>query len=523
MAAAAQPLSTPSINPAAIGWKPIPGTSQELGLCCPCDEVLHTGTRGCGKTETQLMDFAQHVGKGFGSYWRGVIFDTQYDSLADVIVKSQRIFRKIWGNAAKFKASKGDYRWVFPDGEELLFRVIAKDTDYWKYHGQEFPWIGFNELTKYGTKYAYTMVMSLNRSGWDRETCAPRDGEGKIPDWVPQSIPLRMFSTTNSYGKGHLWVKKMFAIDRVRYGTVTRSITMVEDYETKQDVPVERTRVAIFGNYKENPFLSKKYIAGLYENPNEAQRKSWLTGSWDITSGGAIDDLWNKDIHVVPRFKLPAGWRLVDRSMDWGSTAPFSVGWWVEADGTNVDVILDNGMRFTWCPQPGSLIQIAEWYGTEEIGSNKGIKMGSDEFAQGIIDREIILMRDGWISVQPMAGPADNSIGTVVDAASMTPQKHMLDKGVVWTESDKSPGTRTVGLQLLRDRLIASLRGEGPGIYWMSNCEASIATLPILQRDDKEPDKVDTDGEDHAYDMTKYRCLASNDRTPTEVPISLIY
>jgi len=83
----------------------------------------------------------------------------------------------------------------------------------------------------------------------------------------------------------------------------------------------------------------------------------------------------------------------------------------------------------------------------------------------------------------------------------------MSKKGVRWTESDKSPGSRVIGLQLFRDRLEASVNREGPGIYFMSNCVASIDLLPTLPRDEKKLDDVDTTAEDHCYDMVRYRVL----------------
>ncbi|MWS88876.1 terminase, partial [Escherichia coli] len=58
-------------------WKPLPG-SQSLSLSCPCNEILYEGTRGPGKTAAQLARFRRLVGLGYGSFWRGVIFDTEY-------------------------------------------------------------------------------------------------------------------------------------------------------------------------------------------------------------------------------------------------------------------------------------------------------------------------------------------------------------------------------------------------------------------------------------------------------------
>ena len=56
-----------------VVWTPQPG-SQTLFLSCPIFEALYHGTRGPGKTDALIMDFAQHVGQGLGSAWRGILF-----------------------------------------------------------------------------------------------------------------------------------------------------------------------------------------------------------------------------------------------------------------------------------------------------------------------------------------------------------------------------------------------------------------------------------------------------------------
>src|SRR6476620_8623068 len=83
-----------------IAWQPLPG-SQVMAISSPCNETLYTGTRGPGKTECQLMYFKQFVGKGYGKYWRGVIFDREYKNLDDLVAKSKRCFER-FGDGAKF-------------------------------------------------------------------------------------------------------------------------------------------------------------------------------------------------------------------------------------------------------------------------------------------------------------------------------------------------------------------------------------------------------------------------------------
>lgn len=93
-----------------------------------------------------------------------------------------------------------------------------------------------------------------------------------------------------------------------------------------------------------------------------------------------------------------------------------------------------------------------------------------------------------------------------------TIEKKMGDEGCYWEESDKSAGSRINGVQLMRDRLESSVKREGPGFYVMRNCQAAIDTIPFLPPDEDNPDDVDTTAEDHVWDATRYRILASSNR-----------
>lgn len=147
------------------------------------------------------------------------------------------------------------------------------------------------------------------------------------------------------------------------------------------------------------------------------------------------------------------------------------------------------------------------------------MKLSAPDLAEGIIEREIELMSEGWVPSQPWPGPADNQIRDVRESDVDTIEKKMSKKGVRWTESDKSPGSRKNGLQLLRDRLEAANRREGPAIYFMQNCVGSIETLPSLPRDEIKVDDVDTTAEDHCYDMVRYRVLKGANRLAQNINV----
>ena len=286
-----------------------------------------------------------------------------------------------------------------------------------------------------------------------------------------------IFSTTNPFGAGHNWVKKRF-IDPAPYGTVVKRQTKVFNPKTKQEEIVEKTQVALFSSYIENIYLSPNYIASLLNYPDPNIRRAWALGSWDIVSGGAVGDLWDRSKHVISRFVIPEGW-YIDRTFDWGSSHPFSVGWWACANGEEADVLLDNGEWIKFAPPKGSLIQFYEWYGTEEIGTNKGLKMSARDIARGIKEIERGLIESGWIKRTVASGSADNQIWNNTNSDNDCIADIMESEDVYWERSNKSSGSRVNGLQLFRDMLKNTTdNAEEPHIYFMNNC---IAIAPASE------------------------------------------
>lgn len=493
-----------------IIWEPLPG-SQSLALSCPCDEILYEGTRGPGKSDTTLMRFATRVGIGYGQYWRGVIFRREYGDLEDIISKSKRWFPQIFPDA-KFLASKGDLKWVFATGEELLFRAFKRPEDYWKYHGQELPFIGWEELTAYPDDKCYEDMMSCNRSSFQ----VPED---RVRDLPP--IPVETFSTTNPYGPGHSWVKRRF-IDLAAPGNIIKREYKIKDPKTQKDIILTRHQVRIFGSYSENPYLDPAYVAKLLSIKDPNKRKAWIEGDWNVTSGGRFDHLWREQVHVVEPFIIPAGWH-VDRSHDWGEAKPFSNLWFAEANGETITT--QSGKK--WTPAKGSVFVIGEWYGNESGEDNVGVRLSSTNVAKGVawIDKRLtgsdspqptsmrgdIMIQPGIIKGKVKPGPADNAINTKADGQSISDK--MKVEGVRWTASDKSPGSRVNGAALLCDYLEGSIEanenesgvGEKPGLYFFDYCRGIISRFPTLPRDTKNPDDIDTDAPDHDYDSLRYR------------------
>jgi len=222
-----------------------------------------------------------------------------------------------------------EHKWTFPGGEELLLRHIRTEQDYQNWHGHAYPWIGWEELCNWNSLKLYLMMMSCCRSSVN-------------------SIPSKYRSTTNPYGPNHNNVKARFRLPRM-FGKVIRDAV-------GKDGKLEPERVAINAKLSENRILLDAdpgymdRIKMAARNPGELA--AWLHGSWEITSGGMFDDIWRDEVHCVPRTplsKIPHSWR-IDRAFDWGSSKPFSVGWYAKSNGES---FVHEGRRYGTVPHAG--------------------------------------------------------------------------------------------------------------------------------------------------------------------------
>lgn len=481
---------------------PIPGkrfSSQQFFLSSGMNkenyirEVLYHGTRGVGKTEALLMAFAMHVGKGY-SQWRGVVFRKEYKALDDVIKKSKKLFPKIFGDKCKFLEAKADYKWIFYTSygtEELLFRAIDSVADYDdKFHGQEFQFIGWEELCSWKDLNIYYTMMSCLR-------CSSDDLE------VNNKPPLLVRATTNPYGAGRSAVKRAF-IDQAKSG---------KPFDIKVEVDDEvftSQRMHVFGSWKENIYLNSDYplsFAGLKETDMNKYR-AFLYGDWEAVSGGMYGDIWNYNDHVIKPFELPEH-IYIDRSYDHGTASPFSTLWFGELDGLTEITKLD-GSKVT--PPRGSIIVIDELYGAKNLEEpNKGLNLNPTKIAELIINKEN-KMKGSVISLfsKINKGPADNAIWNDSKVRGLkTVADLMEEKKVFWSRSNKAKGSRYTRIQYIKEMLSAA-KNEDFSMPWLlvfDHCKFLINNLPALQISDSDPDDTDPQGIDHDHDALGYKII----------------
>jgi hypothetical protein len=443
-----------------VAFEAQPDTPQESMIACPFEDLFFGGARGGGKTYGMLGDWLSHQDL-YGADAHGVFFRKTYPELEQVQEYAQKIFPLVGG---EWKSQPRT--WIFPSKAKLKMRYLERDEDANRYQGHEYTWICFEELVNWASPKPIDKLRACLRSG--------------------AGVPCYLRATGNPGGVGHNWVKARY-IDPASPGTPF--------YDEEQKV----WRVFIPSTLDDNPVLMrndpdywKRIEASV--NGDEQLLKAWRYGDWDIVAGGMLDDVFNRQRHVIAPFEIPYSW-YVDRTFDWGSSSPFSVMWWAESDGT----MAPNGVIY---PR-GTMFAIAEWYGWNGK-PNEGSKLLAHEIADGILERE----REGLLqNLIINDGAADTQIWQMDPLVGISIADEMAERGVSWLKADKSPGSRKQGWQRLRRFLKASktVPMEEAGLFIFDTCPQWVRTVPVLPRYERDRDDVDPKAEDHAGDATRYR------------------
>ena len=455
---------------------------QAQVLFSPATEILFGGAAGPGKS---------HLLRVAGIIWCHDIPGLQvyllrrtYPDLWANHMQGPKGFPALladWTASGKVKIVDNDIR--FANGACVHLRHCQHEKDMYGFQGAEIHVLLIDELTTF-TKSIYTFLRGRVRMIGVK---VPEPWAGRFP---------RIVCGTNPGNIGHNWVKADFP----DLGSGAHRMPASEGGMLREFIPARMT---------DNPDLLRddpSYRDRLQGLGNPALVKAMEFGEWNIVAGGALDDVWNQDVHVIEPFPIPARWR-VDRSFDWGSRRPFSVGWWAQSDGS--EAAMPDGTFRSW--PAGTLFRIAEWYGWNGR-PDEGLGLEDTEIGRGIREREEAL-RETLRITDVLPGPADSSI------FDQDPGKPSIAKGIdagygapgVFTGADKRAGSRVRRLAVLRRLLkaAAQARSEEPGIYFFASCvHGAIRTLPILPRDGTVGDDVDTRSEDHAYDEIGYRILA---------------
>jgi len=398
---------------------------------------------------------ARGGGKSFAVRAKAIILAFAYAGIKIMITRRSypeleanhiRQLQELLGGVCLY--NKQDKMFTFPNGSLIMLRYAASEDDLLAYQGTEVDVLFIDEATQ------ITWDMFVKMKAFVRGV---------------NNFPKRIYITCNPGGKGHAWVKRLF-IDK-KYDKNENP----EDYEF------------IFASVYDNEALIKsdpEYLKRLESLPDRL-RKAWLEGSWDIFEGSFFEEFDNnpdgyitrQHTHVIKPFPIPSSWP-VYRSFDFGYAKPFSCGWWT------ID-------------QDGRLYRIDELYGcTDE--PNTGVKWSVEQIFDAIKERENTSVLLKGKQITGVADPAcwDASRGpSVAEVAGKY--------GVYFVPGDNK---RIPGWQQIHERLRYDEEGY-PSLYVFTTCEDFIRTIPSLIYDAHKKEDLDTNGEDHIADETRYMCM----------------
>lgn len=346
-----------------------------------------------------------------------------------------------------------------------------QESDIYNYRGREMHCVYVDEASMM-TPHQLGVLKAWNRiGGWE-------------PDERYRHVFPRCVFASNPGGPSHNYLKRTF-IDPAPAGTVFHDPEMVN----KKD-PNDKgwTTIFIRSTMRDNEYLDDNYAAS-FGGLAPALQQAYTEGDWDIIPGAALE-LLSREKHMLRPFVPPRHWTHF-MSLDWGTAAPFSVGWYCVSDGALLAA--KDGWPETWLPE-GAVIRYREWYGWTGK-ENEGCRWDSGRVARKIlkIERE---NDDPPLDFRV----GDSQMWAQTDGASIA--QRFADEGVILGQSKKD---RKIGYSEMRSRLAGNpafmedgSEGDSPMLFITSNCQHFWRTIPTLTLDETDPDKGPNDkGENH--------------------------
>lgn len=353
---------------------------------------------------------------------------------------------------------------TMPNRAFIRFRHFKYEKDIEQEQGQDYTDVFIEEITQYSDFAPIKKLMASLRSA--------------------AGTPAQFHATANPGGPGHLWVKERY-IDPHPAGWKVLNETLERTGNTVQ-------RIYIPAKVWDNKILLTQdptYVDRIAMSGSEALVDAWLDGKWDIIEG-AYFDCWSEERHVLRPFAIPMHW-VRFRSFDWGSAKPFSCGWWAVA---GEDFTTSEGHVIP----KGAMVRYRELYGKK--GANQGVKWTVEKVAEEICAQEA---PDEYVRINySVADPAifKESGGPSIAERMARPPNASKAKPLRFEPGDNSrttEGGSIGGWDMMRQRMIGY--GDRPMIYCFSTCVDSVRTIPTLQHDERRPDDVNSEGEDHCF------------------------
>ena len=404
-------------------------------------ETMYGGARGGGKTDAGLAWMLKDTEN---PAYRGLVVRKNAEDLADWIDRARMMYPHagITGKPATIK---------FPSGAVIRCGHLKDEQAYTKYQGHEYHRVLIEELTQIPTEESYLKLISSCRS--------------TVPGLDP-----KVFLTCNPGGKGHQWVKARFIEGHTPMKAFKDSIS-------------GRLRMFVPATVEDNPTLVKQdpdYVAFLEALP-EPLRSAWRKGDWDVFAGQYFTE-WHPDVHVIKESKakdLGFGDTLNKHymGMDWGYAAPFCA---------------------LWCQvtRHNTVFVYRELYGTERHPKEWG-ELIHKVNSRLSTDIDMTLADPSMWAKNPLSWNSP-------DRAAYT-DKSIADAMYPYLQNMMPANNSRVNGWRNMAQLMHWTKTHNPNFYIIEGtCKNLIRTIPGMVRDEKNPEDIDTDLEDHAVDACRY-------------------
>jgi hypothetical protein len=246
-----------------------------------CHELFYGGAVFGGKTDLLLGDFASDLSQGRN--WKGIIFRKTHPELEEIIDRSNEIYPSTGG---EYLVGKSTWNWPH-SGAVLRLRHLESETDYTRYMGHSFSWIGWDELPEMRTMTPYKRMKARLRGA---------------------AHSKRIRATGNPGGHCHNELKKYFGI-----GSYPLGMQPMRDPKSKM------IRMFIPARLQDN-------LIGLRNDPDYPDRleglgdpelvRAWKLGDWNAIIGNYFA-MFDEVKCTVDPFAIPQGWRLT-ACLDYG-------------------------------------------------------------------------------------------------------------------------------------------------------------------------------------------------------------
>lgn len=257
--------------------------------------TFYGGAKGGGKSHGMRNIFLVRRFEQPGSH--GAIFRRTYSELEGnhirPLFEQYPGLRTYWNDSKKLLTLP-----THPTPSTLQFCYCANESDVNMYQGWEFHDLGIEEAGQW-TETMITRLRGSNRSS-------------------KPGIKPRTALTGNPGGVGHGYLKRLFVEKR---------------YKPEED-PADYHFIQAL--VTDNPALMENdpgYLKRLDAEPNEALRRAYRFGDWDIFAGQFFQEI-SRNVHLIKPFPIPNHWNRFG-SYDYGFNHPAVFGWFANDEDGN--------------------------------------------------------------------------------------------------------------------------------------------------------------------------------------------